>query len=108
MRADGSAGVAATITLGFSGERIGPASIAAVVGGLLLVLLTFAFVLYRRRKRRRSAREAASAAAAPRTSISEGQGDVVDLAEAGSGDPAGVVEGVAEATAARPGDDSVR
>lgn len=101
MRADGSADASATLTIGFFGERIGMASVAALVGGLLVVLLTSAFVLYRRRKRRRAARGAAQ-----RTGADAVGPELVDLADAERADPAGVAEGAAEATTARTGDDS--
>jgi hypothetical protein len=94
MHADGQPGVSATITLGFTGERIGPASIAAVAVGLLLILLTFLVILWRRRARRR----AATAAAAPAATVPQASpagpaadADVLDLAAAP--EPAAVGEG---------------
>ena len=92
MHIDGQPGVSATITLGFTGERIGPASIAAVAVGLLLILLTFVVILWRRRRARRRAATAAAAAAplagaaGPAT-----RSDVLNLAA--TPEPAAVSEG---------------
>lgn len=85
MRADGQPGIDSTITLGFTGEQIGPASIAAVAAGLSLVVLTFMVLMVLRRRRRRRERAAAAArqAAAAQPAIDLGEEPVVDLAEPG-------------------------
>lgn len=60
MHADGSPAVAATMTVGFTGERIGPVSVALVAAGAVLILLT-AIIVVRRRRRRRATKAAAVA-----------------------------------------------
>jgi hypothetical protein len=97
MRADAQPGIAATITLGFTGDRIGPAAIAAVVTGLTLILLTFLVILLLRRRRRRAQRRAGaddpSHDAESPTGPNE-RPDVVDLSA--SPQPAAVTEGAGE------------
>jgi hypothetical protein len=97
MQADGQPGVAGTIALGFTGERIGPAAIAAVAIGLSLILLTFLVILLLRRRRRlRKQHQAAAALAveAERAAYPPPSTDVVDLAVPPQ--PAGVAEGTGE------------
>jgi hypothetical protein len=96
MQVDGQPGVAGSITLGFTGERIGPAAITAVATGLSLILLTFlTMLLLRRRRRRKQRRDEAAVLAAEAEPVADPPTPgVVDLS--GPPQPAGVAEGARE------------
>ncbi len=78
MNADASAGVAAELTLVFTGERIFAYSSAAIAAGLLLVVLAMAILFRGRRKRRRNR---AAAAAGVDLSAQQPETDQVPLDE---------------------------